>query len=74
MQEQMPGIPVDTTGINELSDWIIYSRIANNDVRLVVKGDKATNYPVIKKVMDTLQSCNVNRFYLITDKKDKPKI
>lgn len=73
MQAQMPGIPVDTTGINELTDWIIFARIANNDARLVVKGDRATNYPVIKKVMDTLQSCNVNRFYLITDKKDKPK-
>jgi biopolymer transport protein ExbD len=70
MQEQMPGIPVDPAN-DELTDWIIYARIANNDARLVVKGDKATNYPVIKKVMDTLQACNVNRFYLITDKKAK---
>jgi len=63
----LPGIPVET-GKNELLDWIIYTRIVNPDVRMVVKGDRATNYPVIKKVMDSLQDCNVNRFNLITDK------
>jgi biopolymer transport protein ExbD len=69
----LPGIPVDT-GHNELLDWLIYSRIANPDVRMVIKGDKDTNYPVIKKVMDSLQDCNINRFNLITDTETKPKI
>jgi len=74
MQTQFSGIPVGTgSEINELTDWIIFARIVNNDARLVIKGDKATNYPVIKKVMDTLQACNVNKFYLITDTKEKPK-
>jgi len=63
----LPGIPVGT-GQNELLDWIVYTRIVNPDVRMVVKGDKTTNYPVIKKVLDSLQDCNVNRFNLITDK------
>ena len=63
----LPGIPVET-GQNELLDWIVYTRIVNPDVRMVVKGDKTTNYPVIKKVLDSLQDCNVNRFNLITDK------
>jgi len=62
-----PGIPVGE-GNNELLDWIIYTRIANPEARMVIKGDKSTNYPVIKKVMDSLQDCNVNRFNLITDK------
>jgi len=69
----MPGIPVEDNH-NELIDWLIYARIANPDVRMVIKGDKATNYPVIKKVMDTLQQCNINRFVLITDTEAKPKI
>ena len=62
----MPGIPVDK-GQNELLDWIVYTRVVNPDARMVVKGDKTTNYPVIKKVLDSLQDCNVNRFNLITD-------
>lgn len=67
----MSGIPVDDdNNNNQLADWIIYARIANPDVRLVVKGDKETNYPVIKKVTDTLVRCNVNKFYLITDTKE----
>jgi biopolymer transport protein ExbD len=75
LQGQFQGIPVGTgSEINELTDWIIFARIVNNDARLVVKGDKATNYPVIKKVMDTLQACIVNKFYLITDTKEKPKL
>jgi biopolymer transport protein ExbD len=63
----MPGIPTEK-GKNELLDWIIYTRIVNPDVRMVVKGDRTANYPVIKRVMDSLQDCNVNRFNLITDK------
>jgi biopolymer transport protein ExbD len=63
----LPGIPVET-GKNELLDWIVYTRIVNQEVRMVVKGDRTTNYPVIKKVLDSLQDCNVNRFNLITDK------
>jgi len=73
VQATLPGIPVEE-GRNELTDWIIYARIVNQDVRMVIKGDRTTHYPVIKKVMDTLQECNVNRFNLITDKEDKPKI
>jgi len=73
MQAQLPGIPIEK-GKNELTDWLIYARIVNQDVRMVIKGDKKTNYPVIKRVMDTLQECNVNRFNLITDSKEKPKI
>jgi biopolymer transport protein ExbD len=61
-----PGIPVET-GKNELSDWLMYARIANPKASFVVKADKATPYPAIKKVMNTLQDRNINRFSLITD-------
>jgi biopolymer transport protein ExbD len=61
-----PGIPIET-GKNELADWLMYARIANQKASFVLKADKATPYPVIKRVMDTLQDRNINRFSLITD-------
>jgi biopolymer transport protein ExbD len=61
-----PGIPVDEDR-NELGKWLMYARIANPDARMVVKADKKTPYPVVKRVMDTLQAHNINRFGLITD-------
>lgn len=61
-----PGIPVET-GKNELADWLMYARIVNQKATFVVKADKATPYPVVKRVMDTLQDRNINRFSLITD-------
>jgi biopolymer transport protein ExbD len=35
-------------------------------VRIAVKGDRETNYPVVKKVIATLQERKVNRFNFIT--------
>lgn len=63
---KQPGIPVET-GKNELADWLMYARITNQKASFVVKADKATPYPIVKKVMDTLQDRNINRFSLITD-------
>ncbi len=60
-----PGIPSDSAK-NELSDWIWQTRLANNDVRVAVKGDKDSNYPVVKQVIATLQERKVNRFNFIT--------
>ncbi len=66
-----PGIPIED-GRNELSDWLMYARIANPNARMVIKADKKTPYPVVKKVMDTLQTHNINRFGLITDSENTP--
>lgn len=49
-----PGIPVDSLN-NELADWVWQTRLANNKVRVAVKGDQETNYPVVKRVIATLQ-------------------
>lgn len=59
------GIPCDSLN-NELSDWIWQTRLANNVVRIAVKGDRETNYPVVKRVIATLQERKVNRFNFIT--------
>jgi biopolymer transport protein ExbD len=62
---KQPGIPCDDDN-NELSDWIVLSRITNPKLRIAIKGDQDTSYPVIKKVVGTLLKNKVNRFNLIT--------
>jgi len=71
-----PGIPVDSTKAlsNELFHWIYSARVAtkelhNVEMRVSIKGDADEKYPAIKKVMDVLQSQQVNKFSLITSLK-----
>lgn len=59
------GIPSDSLK-NELADWIWQARLSNNDLRVAIKGDRETNYPVVKQVLSTLQEKKVNRFNFIT--------
>lgn len=61
-----PGIPADSAN-NELSDWIVMSRMTNPKLRIAIKGDSDTEYPVIQKVVKTLIERKVNRFNLITN-------
>jgi biopolymer transport protein ExbD len=70
LKVEQPGIPNDSLN-NELGDWIWQTRLAskqvnNADVRVAVKGDKETNYPVVKRIIATLQDKKVNRFNFIT--------
>jgi biopolymer transport protein ExbD len=60
-----PGIPYDSTA-NELGDWIWQTRLANNSVRVAIKGDQDAPYSKVKQVMATLQDKKVNRFNFIT--------
>lgn len=68
---QQPGIPVDSTN-NELDDWVMQGRLSNPGVRITIKGDQESPWPIVKKVMDTLQDKNVNKFNLITDLEADP--
>jgi len=70
-QFKQPGIPVDSTN-NELGDWIMQGRLSNPGVRITVNGDQGCPWPVVKKVMNTLQDKNVNKFNLITDLEADP--
>lgn len=65
------GIPCDSLN-NELADWIWQSRLANNKVRVAIKGDQDANFPVVKQVIATLQDKNVNRFNFITNLSTEP--
>jgi len=60
------GIPVDSTH-NELADWIVMARISNPKLRIAIKGDSDSNYPIVKDVIKTLVDRKVTRFNLITN-------
>ncbi len=62
---KQPGIPSDSLN-NELGDWIWFSRLVNNKIRVAVKGDQSTSFPVVKQVMNTLQDKKMNKFNFIT--------
>lgn len=71
-----PGIPNDTTKnlTNELYHWIHSARTATASLRDVqmrisIKADAKEKYPDIKKVIDILQSQDLNKFSLITSLK-----
>ena len=61
-----PGIPCDSVQ-NELASWVLEARLSNPKLRIAIKGDRDTNYPVVKKVIDTMIDRKVNRFNLITN-------
>jgi biopolymer transport protein ExbD len=61
-----PGIPVDSVN-NELAKWVVYARLTNPmKLRIAVKGDRDTNYKVVKQIVETLIERKVLRFNLIT--------
>jgi biopolymer transport protein ExbD len=60
------GVPMDSTD-NQLSYWIRYSRLANPNAEVAIKGDGDADYKTVKKVMDLLQENKVNKFNLITN-------
>ena len=70
-QIEQPGIPVDSLN-NQLKDWVLQARLANPKVRIAIKGDADSGYPVLKKVINTLLDRKVNRFNLITGDEQLP--
>lgn len=67
IMKDAPGIPCDSTN-NELGDWIVWGRLSNTALRIAVKGDQDAPYPIVKRVIDTMQDRNINKFNLITGK------
>ncbi len=63
--ENNNGIPSDSTN-NQLKDWVKSARGINPELRIAIKADEKTPYPVIKKVMKSLQELDENRYNLIT--------
>ncbi|MBX7180810.1 MAG: biopolymer transporter ExbD [Bacteroidia bacterium] len=67
-----PGIPMDSLN-NELGDWIWQARLTNNNIRVAIKGDMDTQYPVIKRIIEVVQDKKVNRFNFITSMEADPR-
>ena len=59
------GIPTDSTD-NQLKSWVKKARLQNRDLRIAIKADQATPYPIINTIMTSLQDIRENRYNLIT--------
>ena len=75
---KQPGIQVDTTDNNELSNWVLTSRQADKalhdkDLDIAIKGDKKEQYPIVDEVINVLGKQRIFKFSLITDLKTVPK-
>lgn len=66
-----PGMPCDSLN-NELFEWVYAARQRNPSIKIVVKGDGASDYKVMKQIVGSLQEQNVNQFYLLTGLETKP--
>ena len=69
---KQPGIPADSLN-NQLADWILFARQSNPKFRIAVKGDREANYPIVKRVIQTLQDRKVNKFNFITSLENSPQ-
>jgi biopolymer transport protein ExbD len=67
------GVPSDSTN-NQLKKWIQYGQAVNENLKIAVKSDQTTPYPLIKSVFSTLQDIKANRFNLITTLKGMPAV
>lgn len=68
-----PGIPVDSTK-NELAEWVLQTRLSDPQIVFAIKGDQDAQYPVVGRVITTLQERKVNRFSLVTSMENKPVV
>ena len=71
-QENAIGIPCDSTN-NQFKNWVRFARIVNPQIRIAIKADGTTPYPIIKNVMNTLQDLDENRYNLITSLEQNPE-
>lgn len=72
-RENAVGIPCDSLN-NQFKNWVSAAMNVNKDFRVAIKGDRATAYPVIKKLMGTLQDLTINRYNLITSLENAPDL
>jgi len=65
LPQNVLGIPCDSLD-NQFKNWVSIAKGINKDYRIAIKADKTTPYPVIKKLMGSLQDIKENRYNLIT--------
>ncbi|HRO08071.1 MAG TPA: biopolymer transporter ExbD [Saprospiraceae bacterium] len=67
-----PGLKLDsleTGGDHQVENLITWSRYANPELRIAIKGDKSTSYKSFDMLIQALQRCKVNKFNIITTEK-----
>ena len=62
------GIPCDSIN-NQFKEWVLFARKNNPNLKIAIKADQVTPYPMIKSVMSSLQEIRENRYNLITSLK-----
>jgi len=72
LRENAVGIPCDSLN-NQFKNWVRFARIVNPHIRIAIKADQTTAYPVIKNVMNTMQDLDENRYNLITSLEQNPE-
>jgi biopolymer transport protein ExbD len=66
--ENEPGIPCDSLD-NQFKNWVRFAKGIDKDYRIAIKADQTTTYPVIKKLMGSLQDIGESRYNLLTSLK-----
>jgi len=79
LANQRVGIPTDSLVVsdargiiskdNEFKRWVSRAKTNNPDLKIAIKADKTTNYPVVKTVIDQLSDMREYRYFLITSLK-----
>jgi biopolymer transport protein ExbD len=67
------GIPYDSTD-NQFDVWLYEARKTNPNMRIAIKADQETPYPVIAEVIKTLKKRKAHKFNLITSQEADPRI
>jgi biopolymer transport protein ExbD len=70
--KKLASIPIDSTN-NQLKQWLLFARYSNPKLRIVVRADEKTPYPVIARIIETLKDQKVHRFNLVTTLEAQPK-
>ncbi|MEA4918513.1 biopolymer transporter ExbD [Proteiniphilum sp.] len=66
------GIPKDSTN-NQFISWIQRAREVDSDMKITLKADQTTPYPLVEGVMKDLVKIKANRFSLITVLRGTPE-
>lgn len=70
----LPGIPVKDSANNEMNEWVasVNNVFLGDKLNLMVKGDKAVNYPSFKGVIDAFKKNDQMKFKIITSQQPIP--
>ncbi|MDR1517818.1 MAG: biopolymer transporter ExbD [Dysgonamonadaceae bacterium] len=66
------GIPADSVN-NQFARWILNARSLDKDLKITIKADQTTPYPMVEKVMKNLVKIKENRYSLITVLRGTPE-